>query len=185
MGRTHRTIVAAGAALLLGGAVLAPSTAASATVASCPTGWGSLPKAGHSVSSATIHNIRTGHHPCFDRVVIDLNGAPDGYRISYVDRFVTEGEGKVINTRGGAKLLIVVDSPAYDPYTGASTYLPTDRLELIPHPTHTLRQGVWLGSFEGQTSIGIGTRARLPYRAFVLNGPGADSRIVVDVAHTW
>lgn len=185
MGRTQRTIIATGAALLLGGAVLAPSAAASATVASCPTGWGSLPKYGFAVSSATIHNIRTGHHPCFDRVVIDLNGAPDGYHISYTSRFLTEGEGREISTRGGAKLLIVVDSPAYDPSTGEPTYLPTDPLELIPHPTHTLRQGVWLGSFEGQTSIGIGTRARLPYRAFVLNGPGADSRLIVDVAHTW
>ena len=39
------------------------------------------------------------------------------------------------------------------------------------------------GSFEGQTTIGLGVRARLPFRVFVLAGPGSGSRLVVDVAH--
>jgi hypothetical protein len=43
----------------------------------------------------------------------------------------------------------------------------------------------WAGSFEGQTTLGLGVRARLPFRAFVLPGPGSGSRLVVDVAHRW
>ncbi|ADG76293.1 hypothetical protein Cfla_3416 [Cellulomonas flavigena DSM 20109] len=33
--------------------------------------------------------------------------------------------------------------------------------------------------------FGLGVRARLPFRAFVLAGPGSGSRLVVDVAHQW
>ncbi len=40
-------------------------------------------------------------------------------------------------------------------------------------------------SLEGQTTIGVGVRARLPFRTFVLDGPGSNSRVVIDVAHRW
>jgi hypothetical protein len=49
----------------------------------------------------------------------------------------------------------------------------------------TFRQVAFTGSFEGQTLIGLGVRARLPMRAFVLDGPGDGSRLVIDVAHRW
>jgi hypothetical protein len=49
----------------------------------------------------------------------------------------------------------------------------------------TFRQDVLAGSFEGITTIGLGVRARLPFRVFVLAGPGSGSRLVVDVAHRW
>ena len=48
----------------------------------------------------------------------------------------------------------------------------------------TLRQ-VAAESFEGYTTVGIGVRAQLPFRVFTLNGPGAGSRLVVDVANYW
>ena len=49
----------------------------------------------------------------------------------------------------------------------------------------TFRQVADAGSFEGQTTVGLGVRARLPFRAFILAGPGDGSRLVVDVAHRW
>jgi hypothetical protein len=49
----------------------------------------------------------------------------------------------------------------------------------------TFLQVAGAGSFEGQTTIGLGVRARLPFRAFILTGPGDGSRLVVDVAHLW
>jgi len=36
-----------------------------------------------------------------------------------------------------------------------------------------------------QTTIGLGARARLPFRVFTLSGPGQGSRLVIDVAHRW
>jgi hypothetical protein len=52
----------------------------------------------------------------------------------------------------------------------------------------TIRQVAWAGSFEGQTGMGIGTRARLPFRVFTLAGyPGDDRavRLVIDIGHRW
>ena len=49
----------------------------------------------------------------------------------------------------------------------------------------TFRQVASGGSFEGYTTVGLGVRARLPFRMFVLRGPGSGSRLVIDVAHRW
>ena len=49
----------------------------------------------------------------------------------------------------------------------------------------TFRQVAWAGSFEGYSSLGLGVRARLPFRVQTLPGPGAGSRLVLDVAHFW
>ncbi len=49
----------------------------------------------------------------------------------------------------------------------------------------TFRQVLGAGAFEGVSSIGIGVRARLPFRVFTLAGPGSHSRLVIDVAHLW
>ena len=46
----------------------------------------------------------------------------------------------------------------------------------------TFRQVVGAGT--GITAFGVGVRAKsLPFRVFLLNGPGAGSRLVIDVAH--
>ena len=87
--------------------------------------------------------------------------------------------------RGGAFLEIVV-GPAYDPNTGAATYAPANRRELVNvSGWRTFRQVAYGGSYEGETTIGLGVRARLPYRVFTLAGPGSNSRLVIDVAHRW
>jgi hypothetical protein len=35
------------------------------------------------------------------------------------------------------------------------------------------------------TKLGLGVRARLPFRVFTLAGPGSGTRLVIDVAHQW
>jgi hypothetical protein len=49
----------------------------------------------------------------------------------------------------------------------------------------TFRQVAYTGSFEGQTTLGLGVRARLPFRVTTVAGPGTNTRLVVDVAHHW
>jgi hypothetical protein len=50
----------------------------------------------------------------------------------------------------------------------------------------TFRQLAFGGSFEGNTTLGLGVRARLPFRVFVLPGKTFEpDRLVVDVAHRW
>ena len=194
---TRKTILAAVACLAIPAAAVAapavigstsaPRTTSTAAVAaaSCPTGWGSLPEANSRMTQAPVTAVRTGRHACFDRLVVDIRGRVPGYDVRYVTNVFTDGAGHLVPLRGGAKLQLVVRAPAYDA-AGRSTYNPANPRELSPVAGYrTFRQVALAGSFEGQTTIGVGVRARLPFRVFTLAGPGSNTRLVLDVAHHW
>lgn len=166
-------------------AVVGPSSAA-ATEGYCGISWGSLAKTATPTESAPLVGVRGGRHYCWDRLVIDIrSGGADGYRVQYVSQVVEDGSGHVVPLRGGAKLEIIAMAPAYDG-SGNSTFNPANRNELVNVAGwQTFRQVAYAGSFEGQTTIGLGVRARLPFRAFVLDNADGGSRIVIDVAHFW
>jgi len=150
-----------------------------------PTGWGSLPEASKFAGAGQLTNVRTGRHTCFDRIVFDVKGKPSWFRVHYVPNVYTVGQGNLVPLRGGAKLEIILSVPSYDD-DYRSTYNPANRNELTNVSGYrTFRQVVDTGSFEGETTIGVGVRARLPFRVFTLGGQGSTSRIVVDVAHRW
>ncbi|ACU83917.1 hypothetical protein FM106_28055 [Brachybacterium faecium] len=170
-------------ALLLGLGMLAPAGAVAAPY--CGIRWGSLPDSATGTSAAQVENLRSGRHTCFDRLVVDLEGDVSGYSVSYVERVSQLGSGRAVPLRGGADLAVLVDAPAYDA-RGRATYSPRTPSQAVDVTGYaTFRQVAFTGSFEGQTLIGLGVRARLPMRAFVLDGPGDGSRLVVDVAHRW
>ncbi|MEU4392293.1 hypothetical protein [Kribbella sp. NPDC023855] len=179
---------AAIATLATGAAVAVPAQArplAAERTGSCATAWGSLPEASSRWSAATVENVRTGRHGCYDRLVVDLTGKRTGYRIGYVKVATMDGSGLPIRTRGGAVLQIVVHAAAYDA-AGRPTYRMARQRELSSVAGYdTFRQVAWGGSFEGQTTVALGVRARLPFRAFTVAGPGNTTRLVVDVAHHW
>ncbi|WP_456789349.1 AMIN-like domain-containing (lipo)protein [Cellulomonas sp. P5_C5] len=151
----------------------------------CGIVWGSLEKSAPGLSQAPVVDVRTGQHSCYDRLVIDVAGDVGGYTVAYVPYVVQDGSGAQIPTRGGAALQITVNDPSYDSAYNP-TYSPADPLELRDVTGYrTFRQVVSAGSFEGYTSVGLGVRARLPFRVFTLDGPGTSSRLVVDVAHRW
>jgi len=168
----------------------APAKASSGI--SCPAVyWGSLPKdVKGSGPTVSIFDVRTGQHTCFDRLVVDIGGSgPVGYDVRYVSNVYTEGQGSVVALSGGAKLQVIARAPNYDVATGQITYTPLDQWNSY-HLTdltgyRTFRQLAFAGSFEGQTTFGLGVRARLPMRAFIFSGPGTGQRLVVDVAHSW
>lgn len=163
------------------------TTAASASAAPyCGITWGSLTKAGGGETAPNLTGVRTGRHDCFDRLVLDLRGGSSaGFQVSYVDAVYHDPIGSVVPLRGGARLQIVVRAPS-DDLNGQPTYTPANPTELANVAGfRTFRQVAYAGSFEGQTTLGLGVRARLPFRAFVLAGPGDGSRLVVDVAHLW
>lgn len=170
-------------AMMLGLAMLVPASAVAAPY--CGIYWGSMPESAAGMSSAQIDNLRTGRHACFDRLVIDLEGDVDGYSVQYVHRVTELGSGFTVPLSGGADLAILVEAPAYDS-SFRSTYSPRNRSHAVNVDGYrTFRQVAFTGSFEGQTMIGLGVRARLPMRAFTLDGPGDGSRLVIDVAHRW
>ena len=151
----------------------------------CGLVWGSLVKADPAMSQAKVMNVRTGQHYCFDRLVIDLNGPVAGYTVRYVPQVMQDGSGLPVPLRGQAFIQLTVNAPAYDD-NGNPTYNPANKNELADVTGYqTFRQVAWAGSFEGYSTIGLGVRARLPFRVFTLAGPDTGSRLVVDVAHFW
>ncbi|WP_411730902.1 hypothetical protein [Paeniglutamicibacter sp.] len=176
-------------ALLIAGLGISPvspaATATAVTAPYCGIMWGSVADSVAGYSSATITNVRTGRHACFDRMVIDLKGKVKGYDVRYVNAVYTEGQGKLVPLSGAADLRIIVKAPAYTS-SGVPTYNPANRTNAKNVSGYTtFRQIAFLGSYEGQTSFGLGVRARLPFRTFVLTGTDGTSRLVIDVAHRW
>lgn len=195
--RLVKAIVAstAGVALAGIGAFGVNATSASAAPAAvtstapfCGIYWGSLPKYAHPSFIGAITNVRTGRHPCFDRLVIDLTGAhAPGYSVEYVSNVSMDGSGDLVPLRGGAKLRIIAFAPNYSVDYTQVTYNPPNPSEAVNVAEYsTFRQVAWAGSFEGQSTFGLGVRARLPFRVFTLSdATSGTSRLVVDVAHYW
>jgi len=180
-----RWLAVAAAAVALGvTAWVAPASASAAPY--CGITWGSLPKQASGGTGGELTNVRAGQHACFDRLVLDVRGGRAGtYWVNYVPEVRTEGAGFLVPLRGGAKLQVVAAVPDYD-VNYRSTYRPANRAELVNVAGYrTFRQVAYAGSFEATTTVGLGVRARLPFRVFVLAGPGTGSRLVIDVAHRW
>ena len=138
--------------------------------------------------SAVAHvltDVRTGRHACYDRMVFDVGGgtSPLTYSVAYVKTFRQDPSDTVIPVAGGAILDIRVGAPAYDPKTGRPTY-PARPGKSLPGVSlsgyRTFRDTKFGSSFEGVTQVGLGVRARLPFRVLRVS-----DRLVVDVAHTW
>jgi hypothetical protein len=173
-------------------ALVASAAPAAGVVASSPASahpycgirWGSLAKTSATHVGGPVTDVRAGRHACFDRLVIDLKGKAPGYTVGYVDTMRADGSGSVIALRGGAKLSVRANAPAYTS-SGTPSFVPRNRAEVVNVGGYTtFRQVAWAGSYEGYTTLGVGVRARLPFRVFTLQD-ATTSRLVVDVAHRW
>lgn len=167
--------------------------AAASAAPYCGITWGSLPKVGNGnspVAGAQLTNVRAGGHTCYDRLVLDVRGTPSfgSWRVEYVPQVTTDPGGQPVPLRGGAFLQIAFGA-ADQTANGTPTYTPANRRELVNvSGFRTFRQVAWAGSFEGISTVGLGVRARLPFRVIALTGiPGNSNgtRVVVDVAHLW
>lgn len=155
---------------------VAPVVVSQAEAASCPTyRWGSLAKVDAEFSANDIGAVRSGRHACFDRLVIDLDDRGVGYDVRYGPVYA-EGSGDRVTLRG-TDIQIIVRAWGRD--------LRASRELLDVSGYSTFRQVAMAGTFEGQTTLGLGVRARLPMRVLELDGPGDGSRLVIDVAHSW
>jgi hypothetical protein len=162
-----------------------PGAAPGGTAADCSdVPWGSVAKHAVRMSPSPITRIRASANRCFDRMVIDLRSAPGaGWHVRY-RTVASPGTGATVPLRGNAALEVVALAPAYDA-AGAATFRPADRRELADVSTYrTFRQLAFAGSYEGETTFGIGVRTRLPFRVFAVEGPSG-TKLVIDVAHRW
>jgi hypothetical protein len=182
--RLRRALVAL--TVVLGGLLAGTGGAAAATTPYCGITWGSTAKSGGALSTAPLMEVRAGRHDCYDRVVFEFAGPANGFSVAYGETW-TEGQGLALSpyTAGGALLRVSLRAPAYDPNRVATLPYRTGDHAVNALGYRTLRDVVFGGSFEGYTTFAVGVRAQLPYRVFVLTGPGSHSRIVLDVAHRW
>jgi hypothetical protein len=164
-------------------ALVVPGTAQAAPY--CGITWGSLPKqAGNhapALQGTELTAVRAGQHACYDRLVLDVTGSTRvaSFSVRYVDQVRYAGSGTVVPLSGGARLEISVGVNNY--VTGPANYGSVANVTGF----RTFRQVAAAGSYEGYTSEGLGVRARLPFRAFTVAGPGTTVRLVIDVAHAW
>lgn len=164
-------------------ALVFPSTAQAAPY--CGITWGSLPKqAGNhapALGGTELTGVRAGQYPCYDRLVLDVTGGTrlGSWSVQYVDAVRSDGSGAVVPLRGGAFLQVSmgVNNVASPPANRGDVANVTG--------FRTFTQVAAAGFYEGYTSQGLGVRARLPFRAFTLSGPGNTVRLVIDVAHAW
>lgn len=170
------------ALLMVVGLIAVPVASANAAAPSahplpyCGITWGSGPKTDTVMGTGEVDNVRVGQHLCFDRVVVDVDGPPAGYDVRYVDEVTADGSGAVVTVPGGAKLQFVVRHSSFAPTRVGQHVVSVGGFR-------TLRSVVYAGSFERQTTYGVGVRARLPFRVFSI--PGGHGRLVLDVAHRW
>jgi hypothetical protein len=168
-----RLLVAAAAALLLT-AVFDPA----AGLASTQPGFSTEPRVVEHppVGAPKLTGLRAGRHPGFDRVVFQLDGPiPSSSSVRYLPVVRLDGSGEPLSLRGNAFLEVVVRAPTHD-QDGRPVRSPT---RLRPDFA-ALREVNAPGSFEGQTTAGIGVSQRVGFRVFELTGP---TRIVIDLAH--
>jgi len=183
--RSRLAIRSLAVAVAAGVLPVAAATSSAQAAPYCGIRWGSLAKSAPTMVQGPVTNVRAGRHTCYDRLVVDLRGRAPGYTVKYVSNVYTDGQGAVVPLRGGARLLVVAKAPSYTS-SGGTAFTPRNQAEVVDVTGYrTFRQVAWAGTFEGQTSLGVGVRARLPFRAFTLDGPGTGSRLVIDVAHRW
>jgi hypothetical protein len=153
-------------------------------------GWGTGLQQRALSSRAPVYLVRAGRHECSDRVVFHLNGGdPVGYSVRYVDVVTEDGSGKSVPVAGEAALQVVINAPALGQDShgyvgkvlaepGADFYTPAQLAGWS-----TLREVRYAGSFEGQTTIAVGVRARVPFHvSTVLDSSGDYRSVVLDVA---
>ncbi|MGJ3562166.1 AMIN-like domain-containing (lipo)protein [Streptomyces sp. INA 01156] len=132
-----------------------------------------------------VRDVRTGHHTCYDRMVVDLPGAGGsgtGYTVRYVDRLYQDGSGRPVPSPaapswkcGWPLRRTTRDRPAHLPRARrtASAGSGPDR---VPH----LQGRAVRSRLRGRHPDRARVRTRLPFRVLQL-----PDRLVIDVAHSW
>jgi hypothetical protein len=165
--RVRVTLVAtalAAAALVLGAApaIASSSSAASQTNARVVT----LPE---------LVAVRAAHHPGFDRITFEFNGARPTPSVRYVSQLTEDASGKPVHLAGGAAIEVVFHGANAHDEQGNPTVSPRRFSPGLP----ILKEVAQIGDFEGVVSYGLGVDHRTSFKVLQLSGP---SRIAVDIA---
>jgi hypothetical protein len=166
----------------------ATETTSGDAAGSCPdaASWTTADETTDLAGNAPILEVGADVADCYDRFVITLGpGAHEaGYRVRYVDTVIEDGSGRVVELAGAASLEVIVDSPAYDPETGRGTLQIPDHNNVVDvSGFDALQQVAYAGSFEGQTTFGIGVTAELPFAVTTGVDDAGNATLTIAVAH--
>jgi hypothetical protein len=154
--------------------------------------WGTAEKTAAPYSTDALYLARVGKHACYDRLVLDVNGAADvGYAVRYVPVVTVDGSGKPLPVAGKAALQVVVHAPplglddsGHQPgrqFANTGDYLYTAN-QLAQW--RSLRAVRFAGFFEGQSTLAVGVSEKLPFRvSSQLDKTSQVRHLVIDVAH--
>lgn len=183
----RKTVFAVVLVLFGTASILATGVGSAGALAGCDVAWGSLPETTQpfGLSEAPITNVRAGRHACFDRLVIDVSGPVGGYDVRYIPQIAEDAEGLFVPLRGGAFLGVHVGNPGHDS-NHQPTYRPPNPTEAVDVSGYqTFRHVQWGGTFEGESDLAVGVRARLPFRVSRWQSSPTSGVLVLDVAHGW
>lgn len=165
MGPVTRRVVTVLVTFLLGATVL--------TAGAVPA----QPTASQAPSTPMLTGIRTGVHPTFDRIVLDLTS---GYRPEVTARFTDEltrdGSGEIEWLTGCVFTDVAVHGARAHDDAGNSTY-PGPQKFRTRNLTNVMAVAI-TGDFEATLSVGVGMRKQTWVKVFTLTGP---NRVVIDV----
>lgn len=197
--RTHRMLIAAGAAAMLlltgcgdSGKPAEDSTTTKTvatsetvtetsveTVTEAPVPTGTLPVSRDASPGAAlgIVDVRVAAHDTFDRVVFEFQGSgTPGWNVDYTADPTREGSGEPIEVAGRTVLGVAITGVGYPSDTGVEPY---DGPNPVPG-TSGVREVYLDGIFEGMSVAFIGVDADRPaVSVSTLSNP---TRLVVDIA---
>lgn len=164
-----------------------PGTTGTGDVCAIVSGWDAQPQELDGSSADRLTEVRVGKNDCYERVVFDIDGPGEaGFLVRYVDAVHADGSGEEVALPGKAFLEVILRASmrgypdGKDVFAGTGDYLYS---EAQLKSWRTLQAIRFAGFFEGQSTIGIGLRAKVPFRAFTLLDKGTQQRkLVVDVA---
>jgi hypothetical protein len=127
--------------------------------------------------SAKLATVRAAHHPGYDRVVFEFDGAKvPGWRVGYVRRVALgETDDQFLTLEGDALIEVTLKGTASDDYRPGTQTIPDKLTPALPQ----VRQLGLAEDWEGVVRIGIGLDHRAGFRVLELTDP---VRVVVDVA---
>lgn len=166
-----------------------PSSPPTTTTPACPVveGWNTAADEEPGSSTEQLVRVRAGQHDCFDRVVFDIAGtAPAGFTVRYVPQVRADGSGEPVPVAGGAALMVIVRSYVRGYPDGTPLASNGDRFFRVADLARwqALRAVRYAGFFEGQVTLALGVRTKLPFRAYTVVEKGSAVRkVVVDIAH--
>ena len=128
-------------------------------------------------SQALLTEVRTARHDGYDRIVFEFEASVPAYEVQYVSGTIEQcGSGRPAQIEAPVGLQVIFPSAAAHNDQGRPTI--SDRSRQVSLPV--LQTAHITCDFEGRVEWALGLERRVPFRAFVLQGP---PRVVVDLQH--